>query len=336
MRAVFTLAMYILLHFKYTSGENATVENNTMTVQTTSLSNHTVDQQFNVNTEPFELNSTQFQVSFEWTTSGNESDTTVHEHTSEQQVNVSAEAITSPLVTTTVTSALTRTPKRYERVEKYSEWSVWQCHHHCKRQVMLRQRRCIESGADDGKCSKSLLDMRADICYPTKCPTDCPDYKWGPNCNGSCSNCAQPCNKFTGICNICKAGFGDPKTSCLTELPVEPESGFPVYYLLIFLILVAVVIVAFFMCKGKPPVKKEGPKAKPQPQEPASPGPPVNEEAVAVVPEEPKVKRLSVTNAVNAIIKSLTPRNSIKEDNKPEPNDVPSRATSVIGVKGRV
>ncbi|KAI8786199.1 multiple epidermal growth factor domains 10, partial [Biomphalaria glabrata] len=47
----------------------------------------------------------------------------------------------------------------------------------------------------------------------------CPSFRWGTNCIMSCENCVNDCDKFTGLCETCKAGFTDPATGCRKSCP---------------------------------------------------------------------------------------------------------------------
>ncbi|XP_055873707.1 uncharacterized protein LOC106058234 isoform X3 [Biomphalaria glabrata] len=42
----------------------------------------------------------------------------------------------------------------------------------------------------------------------------CKNYTYGKECEFTCDNCLEPCNKITGVCDSCKEGFKFPNVTC--------------------------------------------------------------------------------------------------------------------------
>ncbi|KAH9509837.1 hypothetical protein Btru_045373, partial [Bulinus truncatus] len=146
-----------------------------------------------------------------------------------------------------------------ETMDKFSSWNEWHCIQRCRKiDAMIRTRQCIQPVVKERVCTSQKTEVKESECYPGLCPTECPDYQWGVNCRGSCTNCAQPCNKFTGVCDSCKPGFENPHKSCTT--PSHGESRQPKLYLLFLLIPLAVIVL--FLLQWKPTVPTEVIKSK--------------------------------------------------------------------------
>ncbi|KAH9495613.1 hypothetical protein Btru_014796, partial [Bulinus truncatus] len=58
------------------------------------------------------------------------------------------------------------------------------------------------------KCGKDCQDKIFGRCIK------CQEFKWGRECEETCSNCISDCSKTNGACTKCKAGFKDPLRSC--------------------------------------------------------------------------------------------------------------------------
>ncbi|XP_055872567.1 uncharacterized protein LOC106058032 isoform X2 [Biomphalaria glabrata] len=97
-------------------------------------------------------------------------------------------------------------------------WSEWRCSRDCRDSAFHRERDCVDDRMTIYKnCDK---ETKLGTCYiGTKCPAECSKYQWGVNCQKSCINCAQECDKFDGKCSACKPGFRNPTRSCNETCP---------------------------------------------------------------------------------------------------------------------
>ncbi|KAK0062105.1 platelet endothelial aggregation receptor 1 [Biomphalaria pfeifferi] len=53
------------------------------------------------------------------------------------------------------------------------------------------------------------------------CQDDCPQGTWDLNCSKDCSQCLHDCNKYTGECDQCLAGFKNPNRSCSVACEID-------------------------------------------------------------------------------------------------------------------
>nr|KAI8752429.1 cell death abnormality protein 1-like [Biomphalaria glabrata] len=104
----------------------------------------------------------------------------------------------------------------------YEEWSPWQCSEDCSNPKLIRIRLCRVSdpsfvGEQEREpCQVPTVDSKEGDCYIGKmCPKDCPEFTWGPDCAQTCYSCIKDCNKFTGTCDACVAGYQVPEAGCL-------------------------------------------------------------------------------------------------------------------------
>ncbi|KAI8786325.1 cell death abnormality protein 1, partial [Biomphalaria glabrata] len=64
-------------------------------------------------------------------------------------------------------------------------------------------------------CEGEEKEAKESDCYRNKlCPKDCGPGFWGEDCKFLCQNCEPDCEKFTGQCSNCKAGYKRPKERC--------------------------------------------------------------------------------------------------------------------------
>uniref|UniRef100_A0A2C9LM77 Uncharacterized protein n=1 Tax=Biomphalaria glabrata TaxID=6526 RepID=A0A2C9LM77_BIOGL len=99
----------------------------------------------------------------------------------------------------------------------YEDWTEWSCASNCSDTSYYRKRICknqISGGISSTDCSYPVFDRKAGDCYLSgKCPINCKDFTWGLGCNGTCMKCQEPCDKFTGHCRACKAGYKGNRAS---------------------------------------------------------------------------------------------------------------------------
>ncbi|KAH9495249.1 hypothetical protein Btru_016178 [Bulinus truncatus] len=58
-----------------------------------------------------------------------------------------------------------------------------------------------------GSRTDPIINMTVTCPWKTICPEDCPLFKWGYNCTGTCLNCEVECDKFNGECDECILGY---------------------------------------------------------------------------------------------------------------------------------
>ncbi|KAH9495612.1 hypothetical protein Btru_014795 [Bulinus truncatus] len=98
----------------------------------------------------------------------------------------------------------------------WNDWSNWACSRDCSDTRMVQRRSCnynvtLVCKGDDKKYKEGF-------CYVSDfCPNDCPKGTWGLNCKHECTHCDPDCDKFTGLCDMCKVGYQSPNQSCLEE-----------------------------------------------------------------------------------------------------------------------
>ncbi|KAK0055766.1 hemicentin-1, partial [Biomphalaria pfeifferi] len=92
-------------------------------------------------------------------------------------------------------------------------WSRWQCSRSCSDSNQYRKRLCNQNDTHLHDCA--VGQNRTSDCYVhKKCPLECPQYSWGPDCENSCINCISDCDKFNGSCDKCRRGYDNPNMSC--------------------------------------------------------------------------------------------------------------------------
>ncbi|KAH9495601.1 hypothetical protein Btru_014751 [Bulinus truncatus] len=102
---------------------------------------------------------------------------------------------------------------------KFGPWTPWYCTRNCMDPRMIRERFCNRPTPNTGGllCTGPTQEWRDGSCYQPVdrlCPSDCPKFFWGVDCEQSCANCLDECDKFYGNCSRCKRGFKYPDRSC--------------------------------------------------------------------------------------------------------------------------
>ncbi|KAH9495590.1 hypothetical protein Btru_014706 [Bulinus truncatus] len=102
---------------------------------------------------------------------------------------------------------------------KFGPWTPWYCTRNCMDPRMTRERFCNRPTPNTGGllCTGPTQEWRDGSCYQPVdrlCPSDCPKFFWGVDCEQSCANCLDECDKFYGNCSRCKRGFKYPDRSC--------------------------------------------------------------------------------------------------------------------------
>ncbi|KAH9495622.1 hypothetical protein Btru_014827 [Bulinus truncatus] len=95
-------------------------------------------------------------------------------------------------------------------------WSEWACQSDCSQKKMVRFRDCDNPASEPGgmDCLGPPLEFTVDNRCSIVCPFACPVGSWGINCTYDCSHCESDCNKITGMCHSCSAGFKAPDRAC--------------------------------------------------------------------------------------------------------------------------
>ncbi|XP_055873646.1 uncharacterized protein LOC106080079 [Biomphalaria glabrata] len=99
----------------------------------------------------------------------------------------------------------------------WTDWSAWTCSTDCKDHKMYRSRDCTNPAPQNEgtPCEGEEKEAKESDCYRNKlCPKDCGPGFWGEDCKFLCQNCEPDCEKFTGQCSNCKAGYKRPKERC--------------------------------------------------------------------------------------------------------------------------
>ncbi|KAH9495595.1 hypothetical protein Btru_014740 [Bulinus truncatus] len=100
----------------------------------------------------------------------------------------------------------------------YDDWQEWHCSRDCSKTHFERERVCYSPYDEqpDIPCRGDSRETKTGDCYTShkKCPTSCPQRKWGPGCTKTCDKCFGDCDKFNGTCDRCKPGYRLPNKGC--------------------------------------------------------------------------------------------------------------------------
>ncbi|XP_059164600.1 semaphorin-5B-like [Physella acuta] len=106
----------------------------------------------------------------------------------------------------------------------WGQWSEWVCHYQCYIHTEKRVRFCDDPApANDGaECVGNSEDFKNSTCGQNLvCPLECPVGLWDFNCDKTCLTCSPDCDKFSGSCESCVAGYKFPESGCDTECGVN-------------------------------------------------------------------------------------------------------------------
>ncbi|XP_059156419.1 uncharacterized protein LOC131941271 isoform X2 [Physella acuta] len=101
-------------------------------------------------------------------------------------------------------------------------WKEWDCSPLCNDSRLSRYRVCDEPRPAYGGrlCDGTAKEFKNGTCRRKICPEECPAWSWGVDCLHTCQNCQSECNKTLGSCEVCHAGYKDPKNGCKRECSI--------------------------------------------------------------------------------------------------------------------